>query len=257
VGPRTTTATAASAIDPDLAQALEDKRQEIRALETQRQKEVDLVREQLATALVTLTPQHPTVVALQQKVDALSAPDPQLAQMKADERALMASIAPPSPVTPTPNKNPSGTNNFGTPGSAENADPVAPPASTVSTLGTPKEDPQVQLVRAKLSEAIHRYQDAVWRIDSTKMELEIARAAFKYRYTVVTPAEVPRKPKKALGQTVGMGSVIGSLLLALLIAAGADLMSGRILEEWQVRRQLKLEVLGEFDPTTSLPAGPA
>ena len=52
-------------------------------------------------------------------------------------------------------------------------------------------------------------------------------------------------------------SVIGAALLALLMAAGADLGSGRILEEWQVRRQLKLEVLGEFDPSAPLPAGPA
>jgi hypothetical protein len=37
----------------------------------------------------------------------------------------------------------------------------------------------------------------VTRIDGANMELEIARTAFKYRYTVVTPAEVPHKPKKA------------------------------------------------------------
>ena len=32
--------------------------------------------------------------------------------------------------------------------------------------------------------------------------------------------------------------------------------SGRILEEWQVRRRLKLEILGEFEPSTYLPARP-
>jgi hypothetical protein len=36
------------------------------------------------------------------------------------------------------------------------------------------------------------------------------------------------------------------VLLALLLAAGADSWSGRVLEEWQVPRRLRLEILGEF-----------
>jgi hypothetical protein len=96
----------------------------------------------------------------------------------------------------------------------------------------------------------------VTRIDGANMELEIARTAFKYRYTVVTPAEVPRKPKKPIATLVGVMSVIGAAVLALLMAAGADLGSGRILEEWQVRRRLKLDVLGEFDPSEPVPWGP-
>jgi uncharacterized protein involved in exopolysaccharide biosynthesis len=244
-------AAAASAPDPDLAEELEDKRQEIRSLEAQRQRELETLRGQLAQAELTLTAQHPTVIALQQKIDTLTTPDPHLAQLKADERALMASIAPPPPRPANPQgQAPSSLLGSDPPPQA----PVPPPI--VSTLGTVKEDPQAQVVRTKIGDAIRRYEEVVWRIDSVKYELDIARAAFKHRFTVVTPAEVPRKPKKAIGTTVGVGSVVGSLVLALLLAAVADLMSGRILEEWQVRRQLKLEVLGEFDPTTSLPSGP-
>jgi hypothetical protein len=245
----TAASAAATAIDPDLAQALEDKRLQIRSLETQRQRDLEQLRGQLAQAQLTLTPQHPTVIALQQKVDSLTVPDPQLAQLKADERALMASLVPPLPPPPKPSSG--GTTNVVREGEA--TEPV--PAPIVSTLGTPKEDPRVQLIRAKLEGAIHRYQDAVSRIDGANMELDIARTAFKYRYTVVTPAELSRKPKKAVGPIVGITSVVAALLLAFLIAAAADLGSGRILEEWQVRRQLKLEILGEFDP--KLPPGPA
>ena len=238
------TATAVSpapAIDPDLAEALEEKRQQIRSLEAQREHELDRLREQLTQAQLTLTPQHPTVIALQQKLDSMSAPDPQLAALKADERALMASIAPPLPP-PVKSNTPIAT-------ASSRAGTEPEPAPQASTLGTSKEDPRAQLLRAKLEGAIRRYQDAVSRIDGANMELEIARTAFKYRYTVVTPAEIAPKPKKAVAQLVGIGSVIGSLVFALLLAAGADLWSGRILEEWQVRRRLKLEILGEFDPT--------
>jgi hypothetical protein len=41
--------------------------------------------------------------------------------------------------------------------------------------------------------------------------------------------------------------VLGAILVALLSAATADWLTGRVLETWQVRRRLKLEVLGEFD----------
>jgi hypothetical protein len=246
--------TVPAAIDPEIAAALEEKRQQIRSLEAERQRELDMLRTQLAQAQLTLTAQHPTVIALQQKIDTLSAPDPQLAQLKVEERDLMTRIAP--PITPPTVST--------APAPMYVPPPITPPVGSGALPAVPalpqptsEEDPRAQLARSKLEGAVRRYQDAVTRIDGANMELEIARTAFKYRYTVVTPAEVPHKPKKATAQVVGVASVIGALLLALLMAAGADLWSGRILEEWQVRRRLKLEVLGEFDPAAALPARPA
>jgi uncharacterized protein involved in exopolysaccharide biosynthesis len=237
----------ATTIDPDVAAALEDKRQQIRALEAARQHELETLRAQLAQAQLTLTPQHPTVIALQQKVDTLSTPDPQLLQLRAEERALMARIAPPVPpgassamparLAPYPVA----------------VGPAAVPALQVAHPLTPTEDPQTQLARSKLEGAIRRDQEAVARIEAANMELEVARTAFKYRYTVVTPAEVARAPKRPIAALVGVSSVVLAALLALLLAAGADQRSGRILEEWQVERRLKLEVLGEFDPSMHLP----
>jgi hypothetical protein len=145
------------------------------------------------------------------------------------------------------------------PPAAQLPGPVGPPAIPVLPAPhplAPGEDPQTQLARSKLEGAIRRDQEAVARIEAANMELEVARTAFKYRYTVVTPAEVPRGPKKPIGMMVGVASVIGAALLALLLAAGADQRSGRILEEWQVQRSLKIEVLGEFDPTMHVPTRP-
>jgi hypothetical protein len=89
------------------------------------------------------------------------------------------------------------------------------------------------------------YQEVMTRIDGANIELDITRTAFKYRYTVVTPAEIARKPKKAIGQIVAIAAVLGGGLLALLVATLADLATGLVLEAWQIRRQLKLEVLGD------------
>jgi uncharacterized protein involved in exopolysaccharide biosynthesis len=238
-----------TAIDPELAAELDDKRQQIRSLEAARQRELETLRAQLAQAQLTLTPQHPTVIALQQKVDTLSAPDPQIAQLRAEERALMARIAP--PVSPSGATSATSPAQFPVPMGAA-ATPVLPASRPLA----PGEDPQTQLARSKLEGAIRRDQEAVARIEAANMELEVARTAFKYRYTVVTPAEVPRKPKRPVGLLVGVGSVIGAALLALLLAAGADRRSGRILEEWQVERGLRLEILGEFDPSMHLPTRP-
>lgn len=230
-------------VDPDVTSALEDTRQQIRALETERQRELDSLRGQLAQAQLTLTPQHPTVIALQQKVETLSGPDAQLVQLKAGERALMAQIA---PVPPPPPSEP-----MPRPARVQNPSPAESASSAPQTTrGTPpiewEQDPRTQVVRSKLEVAIRAYQDAMARIDVANTELEIVRTAFKYRYTVVTPAEVPTAPKKATATVIGVGSVVGALLLGLLLAAGADSWSGRVLEEWQIRRRLKLEILGEY-----------
>jgi uncharacterized protein involved in exopolysaccharide biosynthesis len=235
---------AAVSADPDLTTGLEDARRQIRALEDERQRELDTLRSQLAQAQLTLTPQHPTVIALQRKIDTLSAPDPQIAQLKAGERALLAQMAPRTPVAPSLTPPRAGTASD----PSSSSDPVAAPSSLPIPLpaGEWGDDALSQLVRSKLEGAIRGYQDAVERLDVANTELEIVRNAFKYRYSVITPAEVPRDPKKSTTTLVGVGSVLGGLLLGLLLAAGADAWSGRVLEEWQVPRRLKLEILGEF-----------
>jgi hypothetical protein len=108
-------------------------------------------------------------------------------------------------------------------------------------------DGVLQLAQSKLGSAIRSYEEATARVDRAKVELDVTRAAYKYRYTVVTPAEVPRRPKKATANIVAAGAIIGGALLALLLAAAADMAGGLVLEPWQVRRRLKLEVLGELD----------
>jgi hypothetical protein len=44
-----------------------------------------------------------------------------------------------------------------------------------------------------------------------------------------------------------MAALPVAALLALLIGVLADLSKGRILETWQIRRKLKMEVLGELE----------
>ena len=76
-------------------------------------------------------------------------------------------------------------------------------------------------------------------------ELETARAAFKYRYTVIRPAQMPRGPSKPNSQkilTMGFAAAAG---LALLTALASDLRSGKVFERWQIEREVIRHVLGD------------
>jgi uncharacterized protein involved in exopolysaccharide biosynthesis len=243
---------AAPVADPDIAHDLEAKRQRIRFLEDEHQHQVDAVREQLRVALLTLTPLHPTVMALQRSLADLNEPPAELTQLKSDEKKLMAEIIPPSPAPSAPL---SVLGAFAPGGAATAAAPSQPAAAptTVRTLAMAEADnPVLARARQRLESAIHDYQDATSRVDGAQLELEFARRACRYRYRVITPPEVPRGTKKPMSTMIGVGSFFAGLLLALLGSAGADLSTGVLLETWQVRRQLKLEVLTEIDPPVGL-----
>jgi hypothetical protein len=83
------------------------------------------------------------------------------------------------------------------------------------------------------------------------MELETARAAFKYRYVVVRPASIPRIPDKPKPAKILGGGAAAALVLALLAAIGADLRSGRVYESWQLEQALRVPVLAEIRRDTT------
>jgi uncharacterized protein involved in exopolysaccharide biosynthesis len=230
-----------AAVDADLAEALLEKRQQIKTFEDDRKRTLDALKQQLMQAQLTLTAMHPTIVALQKQVDDLGQPSPELARLKAEERAIMAQLASP-PVAVASNGV-----TMAMPRSASPASSLAP-GSPVPNAVSEREDPVFAAPRERLSRAISRYQDVMARIDAAKLQLDISRTAYQYRYRVITPAEVALAPKKPIAQLVGIASLLGSLLVAFLVAAFADWSAGLILETWQVRRVLKLDVLSELDP---------
>jgi uncharacterized protein involved in exopolysaccharide biosynthesis len=99
----------------------------------------------------------------------------------------------------------------------------------------------------RVRDARFQYQLIVERVNAAQLELDAVRAAFKYRYNVVWPPQIPKSPispnpVKILG--VGFLAV---LLFAMLLAALPDLTTGRIVERWQVERGLGITVLAEIE----------
>ena len=101
-------------------------------------------------------------------------------------------------------------------------------------------------MREQVNFALTKYNSFLDRIEGARLELDSARAAFKYRYTVLVPVQQPRGPIKPKPKLVLGASVIAGLVLALLSAAFVDLRSRRLIESWQVERALKVPLLGEI-----------
>jgi hypothetical protein len=233
--------------DPDLAASLEEKRLRIRAIEESEQRTVDTLRQEIQKQELSLTPMHPVVIALQQHLEAASQPSPELLQLRGDVRALMAQLVPPPRSmelrsgVPTAAGSPLGTAGMGP--------ALESPAANDPTSLAVKDEVvgPLALSESRLSLAMRAYQDALTRLDAAKVELDITRTISQHRYTVLSPAEVPRKPRKATASVVAAGGVMGGAIFAILLAAAIDWVTGRILESWQIRRRLKLDVLAELD----------
>ena len=108
-------------------------------------------------------------------------------------------------------------------------------------------DPSLENAKGELHYAVAKYNNILDRIDSAHLELDAARAAFKYRYSVVRPAEVPRKPKSPNPVVVMAAGTVAGLLFALLAVVVRDLRAARMVERWQLERYLQLPILADLE----------
>jgi uncharacterized protein involved in exopolysaccharide biosynthesis len=202
---------------------LEAKRRAITDLEEFRQSRLAELYTLLAEQKNTYGPAHPAIAGTQQSILALSGESPQIAALRREEAEMAGEIR-------------------------RRRAPARAPAPDVTTadLGRePSPDPGVSYARSRLKSAIAEYEDLLERLEGARIELDTARAAFKYRYGVITPAQTPRKPvSPAPVSFFGIGLVL-ALALAVAAALAADLAGGRVVESWQVERFLGLEVLAE------------
>ncbi|MCL2013012.1 MAG: hypothetical protein FWG75_09530 [Cystobacterineae bacterium] len=108
------------------------------------------------------------------------------------------------------------------------------------------DDPSVLVAREQLRMSIAKVQELQMRLDSARIELDAARAAFKYRYSVVKPAQMPKRPISPNRPLISIAGLMVGALLSVFICFLFDFLGGRIIEAWQVEQRLKLPVLSEF-----------
>ncbi len=211
---------------------IESKRRAIEDLEEIRRRRLTELQSQLAEQKVMYSGKHPTVVDTEQRIAAMSRESSQISLLRKDEESLSSQLT--AMIGKTPN------------------DEIRPRRHTnVSAMdllfaGDRIEDPVVQFAQDKLRIANAKYQDMLMRIESAKLELESSRAAFKFRYSVSRPAQVPRSPVKPNLPVILVAGVVAALGLALFACVARDISGGKVVEPWQVSRQLGLPVLAQL-----------
>lgn len=230
-----------TATEQELAQLkflLNSKKRALGDLEDFRNRRVNELTGQLAEQKVQYADQHPIVLDTKQRIEALKLDSPQMSQVKADIDALEQEYRRKGGRDPDALVEPSRPRNVG----RRQQGGAAQSALSNSELS---DDPLVEFSRNNLRVAAAKYEELLMRIDSARIEQDTARAAFKYRYSVVRPASVPKKPVKPdlavlLVLFFGMALVGG-----VLVGSLKDWWSNRLVEPWQVERALGLPVLSQ------------
>lgn len=228
------------ASEQELAQIrflIQSKRRAIADLEDFRARRLSELNTKLAEQRVEYADKHPSIVDTQERIAALQQDSPQLVALRSDVHELTAEyrrkggVDPQAMFEPQPQRRP-----------ARRGAYVARAALSNVDLS---DDPSVEHARENLRMATAKYEELMMRIDAAKIELDTARAAFKYRYTVVRPASVPTRASKPNVPALLFATLVAALGTALLCGAALDLWRGRLVEPWQVERLLRLKVLGE------------
>jgi uncharacterized protein involved in exopolysaccharide biosynthesis len=209
-----------------LESTLTARRRALADLEEFRQRRLAELYAQLAQKESIYAEHHPEVVAAKQSIAALLQPSPAGEALRAEIRDVERDLT-------------------------QRGSSVAAETSATTELFEPRyalepEDVRIEYARGRLRFVRDQYSSVLQRLSTARLELETAQAAFKYRYSVITPPAHPKGPKKPYTLLRALAGIIGGAALALFVTTAVDLRSGRLLEEWQIQRQLDLPVLARF-----------
>lgn len=213
-----------------LRDALDAKRRSIQDLEDFRRRHLEELQARKAELRAIYAEAHPTIVSIQQSIDAMGRDSSQLNQLRAEEAEISAQLR---------------ARGASAPSSTAAASPLTTPTVSVN-LHDAKEDPAGDYAVAQLRSLQLTHDRLVDRITSARIELDAKRAAFKYRYSVLRPAQLPKDGKPATRSVIG-GGILVAFMLALFAAVVADIHAGRVVQRWQMERMLQVPVLAELD----------
>jgi hypothetical protein len=254
--PRTASPRPRASAEPDedlvqLKASLDQKKADLAQLDQFRSGKLREAQSKLADLENTYTDAHPIVVEAKSTVLRYTGDSPEETALRADIKSLEAQI---KARTDMPSIGRLSGGALAAAVGKENAvDASAAPLSQ-QVMDVLQDNPNNidPAVRAQFSYAVSKYAELREKIVTSRIELDTAQAAFKHRYQVVVPPEVPTKAAKPkLPLLIGAGVVL-ALLLALAVPVLAELRTGKIVETWQVH-SLVLPVLAElsFPPARS------
>jgi len=209
-----------------LRSLLEAKERAISDVEEFRRRRLAELQAQYDARRAVYSESHPEMVTLRRDVAALSLESPQIAALREEERKLRQEYEARASV------------DQGAPQPLPVAPILLPRAPSEGVNAAVEQNERVREVR-------FRFQQMMERVHSAQVELDTARAAFKHRYTVVWPAQMPTRHFSPNARKIfGLGG-IAAVLLTLLACAVRDLQTGRVEERWQVERGLRIPIIVE------------
>lgn len=216
--------------EPSVATLLAQKRSAIQAMEDPWQRRLVDLKAQLASLRLTYASAHPSIIVMEEKVRQATVEPPELIALKREESALLEQVKELSRATDRA-------------GEAHPSSGFAGVDASRSSEGA-DDSPEQAPAKARLAASVEKYEDVRARIDSARIELNTAQAAFPRRYTTVGPAEVPKQPTKPSVPLIVLCGALLSVLFSIAVAGAKDLTSDRLIEPWQARR-LSIPVLAE------------
>jgi hypothetical protein len=233
-GPRRATAARARPADgEDLARleaTLAARRRALADLELFRQQRLAEAQAQLAQQETIYAASHPALASTRLVIDGLSRPSQQSAALRTEIRELEAELARRGAAVPA----------------GEGATSMESEMAEARLRLMQMADPRLELERRQLEDLLREHSTLLERLDAARLEMDTALAAFKYRYTVIAPPQLPKKTTRPYVLIYLVGGLLGGVVAAIGLATLADLRGGRVVERWQVEQGLELEVLGEL-----------
>ena len=208
------------------------KRQAIAEMEDFRRRRTIELQSRLREQRAAYSDNHPVVLDLQQSLEALGRESPEILGLRKDLATLEKELRSRGLLGDVPLGAPR-TRSMGDAAVLEALDPRE------------EEDPDVAYTKGQVRHALTRYNGLLDRIDTARLELDTAQAAFKYRYVLVRPAQRPDAPVRPRVGLVLLASVVAGFFLALFAPSLVDLASRKLVEPWQIEQALGLPVLGE------------
>jgi uncharacterized protein involved in exopolysaccharide biosynthesis len=208
------------------------KRQAITELQEARRKRLLELQTRLQETKAQYSDNHPVVLDLQQSIEALQQDSPELQVLRKELSTLETELRRRGLLQDVP---------LG----GKRARSLADAAALEPLDPREEEDPDVAYTKTQVKHALTRYNALLDRIDTARLELATAQAAFKHKYQVLKPPQRPTAPIKPRVTLVLLASAVAGLFLALLAPALLDLSSRKVVEPWQIEHALGLRVLGE------------
>jgi uncharacterized protein involved in exopolysaccharide biosynthesis len=155
---------------------------------------------QMVERVSRATERHPDVIALRRQLEQARVVPESVTKARAEADALKQ-LVDRAALTDTPV-------------------PTTPRVVTTGLAPAADEDEATVYARALLDSSITSYQDLLDRLSNTRIELETARAAFDYRYTLISGARMPTRPDSPNGLLM----IVGALAVGLAAGSGRAIL---------------------------------